>query len=482
MIGGSGAGGAKSAGFVLAPGHYELPVHHFTCMALLSLAVVSLGGCITNLVPVSAFIVAATPLFPWLLATSPPVAWQKPFILPTLVFMVFCLLNSVIYDPSSVFQFEFFRRDGNLFVSYAPLLILPFIGAGAVASRLMRVFTFLWTAATFALSITYFVTGDSPVRSLDEPDIAHFLFLAHNAAGGFVVEVAALSLGLWMSTRHPIWLACTAVDAVALWITQSRGSILALVAVFVMVKYLRPFWRSVAFLTALAATVAIAIAGYILVPAGIYFGPNLFHGGGGEINIGAFQPFIVGDVLNVVDRVMFLWPRAVYDFVASPFLGIGFGAFDDLPYHLVGWHGVFMWNRPVQFLHTDSHAHHSFLNFAAETGIVGLTLLAAMLTGWFRGIRRLPEAELRLGLELALWAAMLSALTEHRLVTPAEMLPFTILFGIALGSRSSSTDQRMHDRRRQPETAAQHILERAYPSRANPEEIHACADDSEFRD
>jgi hypothetical protein len=131
-------------------------------------------------------------------------------------------------------------------------------------------------------------------------------------------------------------------------------------------------------------------------------------------------------------RAFYLWPRAWHLFKQSPLIGTGFGSYNDLPYRLEGSLPLVQVNRPPEPVFSDAHAHHTFLHVLAETGLLGFVLLVFLLVKIYRFIRTLPEDRLRVGFELVFWIAVLSSLTEHRLFTPSQMLPFTIILGLAV--------------------------------------------------
>ncbi len=88
-----------------------------------------------------------------------------------------------------------------------------------------------------------------------------------------------------------------------------------------------------------------------------------------------------------------------------------------------------------------THAHNEYLEFLAESGIVGFLLLAAVLSIaiagtarlWF--LRRHPEVKaITLGILFALFAALLHSVFDFGLRMPANSLIFTLL--LALGIRT----------------------------------------------
>ncbi|MBM3703051.1 MAG: O-antigen ligase family protein, partial [Actinobacteria bacterium] len=73
------------------------------------------------------------------------------------------------------------------------------------------------------------------------------------------------------------------------------------------------------------------------------------------------------------------WEKAWYLFSQSPIFGIGYGRQNDIfpeIYHkLKGIPGIFSFYLNPSYFFNDSQAHNSYVQFLAETGVVGMGLL-----------------------------------------------------------------------------------------------------------
>jgi O-antigen ligase len=389
--------------------------------------ILSLWSSVTNLVPASVSFVLLVPLVPYALVQNPSV---PPTVTTLAALYGYFILSTLLYGPTSLVEPDFYRRDGNFFVTMFPILLGGILTFNTDVEKVMSAFVKWTTLCGVPFLLFFLATHANLVAS--EDNIYHFLFISHNAAGGFLSMVVAFAIGLYVEKKRPLLMGVIlAVELLALWVTKSRGSVFGLfVALCIMFvlreRYLKTLLVATAGLTALVLSFTYPMWLSLGKPPGImYIG-------------GTFFSEAQGDVINAtfLDRIMFLWPRAVHLFLSSPIFGTGFGSFNDIPYQLVGIPHVFMYNQPYRLIFDAAHAHNTFLHVLAETGLVGLGLLIAFLYQVWKYIDTLEQPSVRLGMKLAFWNAIFSSLTEHRLFTPSEMLPFTLMLAIALAGRT----------------------------------------------
>jgi O-antigen ligase len=404
------------------------PANRSELLPIFGILVLSLWATITNFVPVSVSFAILAPAVPYLLYKNRTLPRS---VVALLAMYGYFIVSTLAYAPASFIDPLFYRRDGNVFVTFMPVLIGGALSIRTDFEGLVRSFVRWVTCANSVFLGMFLVTG-APIFIV-EPGIYHLLFESHNAAGGFLAMVISFSLGLYRGIRKtPLMALVLLVNGVALVLTFSRGSILGLAAAFALVVVFKERFIKSVVVAMVVGTVALMLYTYPLwvansKPVGIYT-PE-----GGSVSTGE----ISADA-NTADRVFFLWPRAVDLFFQSPLLGTGFGSFNDLPYNLVGIPHVLSFNRPSELVFSSSHAHNTYFHVLAETGLLGLGLLVFLLREVWKDIDSLEPQSVRLGLKLGFWFAVFSSFTEHRLFTPSEMLPFTILFGLALACRRSN--------------------------------------------
>lgn len=122
-----------------------------------------------------------------------------------------------------------------------------------------------------------------------------------------------------------------------------------------------------------------------------------------------------------------LWPRALDMFFKSPFLGVGFGAYNDAPFNPYGLSGLFSVSRPMTYVNSDAHAHNSYFHIAAEMGILGLFIVYKLVRAIFSAAKRLGSTIENDIVFYLVWTILLMSLSEHRLFTPSNALPVFII-------------------------------------------------------
>jgi hypothetical protein len=129
--------------------------------AIILVALVSLAGTVTNLIPLSALLAVPAVIGPLLLLGRRSI----PVITFSLVVMLgYFLLWALVYHPFSILEYGFYRRDGNVFITFAPLLFLALLRLDLDVDRVVRGFLYLASG----------LAGHRPIRRRDA-DYERFL-------------------------------------------------------------------------------------------------------------------------------------------------------------------------------------------------------------------------------------------------------------------------------------------------------------------
>ncbi|CAB3776282.1 hypothetical protein LMG28614_00183 [Paraburkholderia ultramafica] len=396
-------------------------------MAYISLLALFLT--VTNLVPVSAVGFVPIVLCSWRFFGRR----YPAFIAPLTAFTLLLVVSTLHYDPRSFTEFDFYRRDGNFFISYAPIF------AGCLYTHRWDLSKVLRTFFVFAVIINlppyaYYVLETGLLSIFRHPDDSFgSYFIARNAAGGFFAMLFCLGVACYLQKRSNLLLVLLASNALMLFSTYSRGSLLGAIAIFPYLYFGRKRWI-LATLIAGLLTGSIAMAIYHTDPTVDYMSYAFsIHNQDAK-------------VANLDIRYEWLWPRALAYFEQSPIVGLGFGSFDDHIGSVVSYFHLLGVPSDLIIEHSDSHAHNSYLNFLAELGIVGLALMLNFFWKLIDWSKQGAAVAALIGggqnfaayrfVEISSICLLVMAATEHRLVSPSNVLILTLVISLLLASRS----------------------------------------------
>ena len=290
---------------------------------LIAATILGLFGTMTNLVYISPLptLVAALllPLVYFNRERVPkPVFWL-------LVFTAFTVVSTLLYYPKSFLDFGFYRYDGNFFISYLPLLVLPFFSFRFDIGKLLKYFLIVSTGISLIAYVRYALGNDPAFVGL---------FLSTNGAGGFYSIVASLALLFFWERRTYTNLALLALNLLFLYATYSRGSILGLALGIICLFFL---YARKSYLIALIFVAMAVVQVYLVVDTYPDYKKYVQSGPSKNIydNYNQFASHRFGHIStklnNVYIRIYETWPRAVDSFLHSPLVGTGFGSLNDVP-------------------------------------------------------------------------------------------------------------------------------------------------------
>lgn len=393
---------------------------------VLYLAFLALLGTVTNFVYFSPLLTLLVPLCMYVVVKEKmqrPVFWLYVFLSAFLVSVVF-------YDIKSLFDFGFYRRDGNFIISYAPILVLPLFNLRIKLENYLRYF-FRFALGLYSIIFVYYLVSLN-IRADLNALVFGGLFYAQNAVGGFLSILGALGFAYFYNRKTKKEFFYFFLILAMLFMTYSRGSILGLIlGIAAWYLAVNKHFKTLVVLISIPVllTVATLMIGYPSYQSKISTGNLVEEKVGGDIGT---------KNANVILRILYTFPRAYYSFTHSPIVGTGVGSFDDRPYDFEPIVPYIAYNAQPNKAHTDSHAHHSYLHILAEQGVFGLGLFITFWVSLFLYLMNLKYKPLvKDFLLIAFFTITFASFTEHRITTPSMMLPFTIVLGLHFANRET---------------------------------------------
>jgi O-antigen ligase len=294
------------------------------------------------------------------------------------VIYVYFTLNYFISGQTlkNFFSYEFLRYDGSFYFSYILFfaLAVPYFNYKKVANLYFK-FIF-YTFSAFSLIAIYIYLTDNFFmffKLQGTGDTFTALNYAHNASGS-VYAVVSIFLIIFLLREHKknlkiLYSVMLVLCLVGLFLTKSRGSYAGFAVGALAVLWFN--FRSIKkFIISILAMIAVSVP--------LIFLSDAFKR--------IMQIFDFKEA-NISWRFV-LWERALYMFKQSPIFGVGFARFNDVDFSsrlndfsferlhvFVGYPKIVSFFMDPKYDFSNAHAHNSYLQYLAETGIVGLGLL-----------------------------------------------------------------------------------------------------------
>ena len=317
--------------------------------------------------------------------SKPLIIIQEKSVLSILIIIYIYFIISYFYSgqlASSFIDYKFLRYDGNFFFCYLLFFILavPFFNYKKTVNLFFS-FLFIIFSLFSLFGIFEFVIKKTSLMITTDPSKGSMftaLNYAHNATGSVYAVVCLFALIFFLNDSKKklkfLYLAVLIICLAGLFLTKSMGSYIGFAVALIPILWIN--YRSI-------KKFLITISIFIIISIPIIFLTGIYKR---IIQIFNYSSDIQDSYTTVVR--LELWEKAWYLFLKSPIFGIGFGRFNDMEsvnyYRLKGFPGILSLYTDSNFVFSSSHAHNSYLQFLAETGIVGLGLLILFWVLCFR--------------------------------------------------------------------------------------------------
>jgi O-antigen ligase len=354
--------------------------------------------------------------------------------------LIICLYFILSYFLSNqplanLFSYDFLRFDGSFFFCYLPFFIfaVPFLNYRKTLNIylwfLFIIFLIFAVIGFFEYSnnLHFFTVVISKVEIGPE---LRALNNSHNATGSVaaVASIFALAFFLESDKKEKIpYAGILILLFIMLIITKSRGSLVtfAVAVIFLLWVNSKSFLK---FIRNLFLMIAVLI-------------PFIFA-------TGTYKR--IAQIINIYDENILtrfsLWDKAIYLFKQSPILGVGFGRYNDIVWknydmvHLSGYPGIFALYKMPGYIFDTSNAHNSYLQFMAETGVIGLILVISFWIFCFVIIFKSYKLtgdkfakKVYLSVIGSIIALFVLSLTENYMSAPGVMMCISTVTSLAIG-------------------------------------------------
>jgi O-antigen ligase len=296
------------------------------------------------------------------------------------VIYVYFILNYFISSQPilNLFSYQFLKYDGNFFFCYILFFIfsISFSNFKKLANYYFKfIFTIFTIFSLIGITEYFLSSGSLMVHTEAYAGKIYFaLNFAHNATGSVYAVVCVFLLVFYLKEKMTkpriLFFILLLINLSALLITRSRASYVGFFGVAIIVIWLH--FKSI-------KKFSITIGALVVVTVPILFLTGVYNR--------VIQALDFGGGTTIIR--FYVWEKAWYLFSQSPIFGIGYGRFNDIfnidiglfnIERLRGYPGIFSIYMDQSYYFNSAHAHNSYLQFLAETGIVGLGLLLIFWT------------------------------------------------------------------------------------------------------
>ncbi|CAM4110517.1 O-antigen ligase [Pedobacter westerhofensis] len=377
----------------------------------------------TNFIPVSAI---ASPLGLLLFPLSFQDKRNNPkFIYIFYLFLFVSFLSVCLYDSGALLSYDFYRYDGNVFISYAPLLLIPLVSARLDVKKLLIKFIYFETALNLIVFIGTIVINNFQLNA--ELSFGS-LFIARNAAGGFLSFCVTCTFLVFWNNKNWKNFIFLGLNIIFLFATYSRGSMLGLG--FCITLYLF-FEKNMGKLGMIAIAIVLVFEVFLVMQTF-----DFYKRASSQIHGYDYVTESFGDQdtkgANISIRLLYNWPSGIDEFIHSPIFGAGFGSLNDRPYIFNDKIAIVNPNLQRVKSYNDAHAHNTYFHIGGEQGILGLVIFLLFLISLYLHFNKhaTPPNNFPLVRNVILLYILniaFMSLTEHRLTSPSNVLPLTLL-------------------------------------------------------
>jgi O-antigen ligase len=274
---------------------------------------------------------------------------------------------------SNLFSYQFLKFDGNFFFCYILFFIfsIPFFNYRKLADYYFKFIFSVFSIFSLAGIAEYFLSSGFLLVHQD-PGVGKLYFalnFAHNATGSVYAVVCIFLFVFFLKEKliklKILFLLLLIINLLALLITKSRASYVGFFGAVIIVIWLH-FKSIKKFLIAMGVLIVVTV-------------PILFFTG---VYKRVFQILNFQEDTSVLR--FYIWEKAWYLFSQSPLFGIGYARFNDVFSidrgvfdigRLRGYTGIAAFYMKQDFYSNSAHAHNAYLQFLAETGVIGLGLI-----------------------------------------------------------------------------------------------------------
>ncbi len=334
----------------------------------------------------------------------------SPIVFVFFLWIIACTLSNL--QSVDVLRGMAYLR-GHIFAWLLLIFCLAFVGCKKQAYHLINLLM-VWGAMLSIIQIVHIILKGDIIMTIVTKDI-HLSWASSNYIAAFYVILIPIGISLVLAKTSPFYrlflIANVLLMISALFLTASRGGVVALFAAVPVLMWRYKNWKT--FLAFLAFGIIIAVA--------IILNPSTKVIWEGLVNF---------DTSSSVFSRVGTWIESWRIFTAHPVLGVGIGS---MHYYVKNYYVLMTGNFELV------KAHNLFLELLVENGIIGTLLFSILIVFIFRilyknctSFKKGFDSSLAWGMTAGIVAAIVHSMVEPTILNYSFGLLFWTIIGLAV--------------------------------------------------
>ena len=352
--------------------------------------------------------------------------YKKKIYVNKLNLTVFCLyvyicISIVSNNAADLFDFDFYRYDGNVFVSLSPFLFFCRDKIKYNLEEILNILNKFFMCVTIFLFIFNIGVYKNFYPNIDGSYTFDFLYSSNNGSSGWAALYFTISYFQYIHLKTKFNLFSLFFSIILLIYIYSRGTLYSALLSLTIYVFLNYYNFSNYYKTPIYLFVSSLIFSIILGVVALNSNSKYIQNSINSYNSIAAADGGIRDFNNKL-RFDILYPTAFEGFIESPIYGKGFSKYND------NLNFPKMEINKGLYLYSDSNAHNSYLHILYECGFIGIFLTYLFVYYLNIEIMKIYSTKNKEILIMYLNIILIASITEHRMFTPSMMLYLSLFY------------------------------------------------------
>ena len=337
-------------------------------------------------------------------------------------FFLYICISIVTNNAADLFDFDFYRYDGNVFISLSAFLFFHRDKIKNNLEKKLNILNKFFLCVTIYLFIVNIAFHKNFYPNIDGSYTFDFLYSSNNGSSGWAALYFTISYFQYIHKKNKFNLFSFFFSIILLIYIYSRGTLYSALLSLMLCVFSKYYNFSNYYKTPIYLFISSLIFSIILGIVALNSNSKNIQNSSNSYNSIAATDGGIREFNNKL-RFDILYPTALEGFIESPIYGKGFSKFNDslnFPKMEI--------NKNEIYLYSDANAHNSYLHILYECGLIGIFLTYLFVYYLNIEIMKIYSTKNKEILIMYLNIILIASITEHRLFTPSMMLYLSLFY------------------------------------------------------